>query len=120
MNWTVTPTGGAALGSSSTTTGANGQTSNTVRFPTTASGAVQVKATLASDATKSRHLHCNGDPEYQRHGAADRLRQQSERDREHRVRRPAGRAVEREQRIACRNPGAVLDYRTWNSVLHRR
>jgi uncharacterized protein (TIGR03437 family) len=53
VNWTVTPTGGAVLGSSSTTTDANGQTSNTIQFPTTASGAVQVKATLSTDSTKS-------------------------------------------------------------------
>jgi len=48
INWTVSPSGAASLGSASTTTDANGQTSNTVRFSSGASGNVLVTAALAN------------------------------------------------------------------------
>jgi uncharacterized protein (TIGR03437 family) len=54
VSWSVSPSGAATLGSgASTTTGANGQTSNTLTFATNASGNVQVTAKLASDGTKA-------------------------------------------------------------------
>jgi uncharacterized protein (TIGR03437 family) len=53
VNWTVSPAGAAQLGSAQTTTDANGRTSNTLRFVSTAAGAVTVTATLAGDATKT-------------------------------------------------------------------
>lgn len=53
INWRVSPAGAATLSSSTTTTGSNGQTSNTLRFASTASGTVQVIASLATDASKT-------------------------------------------------------------------
>jgi uncharacterized protein (TIGR03437 family) len=53
VNWSVSPAGAATLGKgASTTTDANGQTSNTLTFPSTANGSVQVTATLSADSTK--------------------------------------------------------------------
>ena len=50
VNWSVTPAGSATLGNSSTITDSNGQASNTLTFSSTASGTVQVKATLAGSS----------------------------------------------------------------------
>ena len=53
INWKVIPSTAASLANSSTTSGSNGQVSNTVTFSSSASGTVQVTATLATDSTKS-------------------------------------------------------------------
>jgi uncharacterized protein (TIGR03437 family) len=53
VNWTVSPAAAATLGNAQTTTDTTGQTSNSLRFASTASGAVTVTATLASDTTKT-------------------------------------------------------------------
>ena len=47
VNWAVSPSGSATLGSTSSTTGANGQASNTVTFSSTAGGTVNITATVA-------------------------------------------------------------------------
>ena len=53
VNWTVSPAAGGNLGSAQTTTDSSGRTSNTLRFPTSATGPVVVTATLATDTTKT-------------------------------------------------------------------
>jgi uncharacterized protein (TIGR03437 family) len=53
VNWVVSPAAAATLGSSTSTSDANGRASNTLRFSSTASGNVSVTATLASDASKT-------------------------------------------------------------------
>ena len=53
VNWTVSPAAGGNLGSAQTTTDSSGRTSNTLRFPTSATGPVVVTATLAADTTKT-------------------------------------------------------------------
>jgi len=47
VNWSVTPTGAATLGAPSTVTDSNGRATNSLTFASNASGAVQVKASLA-------------------------------------------------------------------------
>lgn len=52
VTWTVSPTGAASL-ASSTTTGANGQTSNSVTLSSSASGTVVITATAAGSNSKA-------------------------------------------------------------------
>lgn len=53
VNWTVTPAGAATLSNSSSTSDQNGQVTTNVTLANVANGTVQVKAAVASDATKS-------------------------------------------------------------------
>jgi len=53
VNWAVSPASAASLGSTQTTTDSAGRTQNTLRFATTANGAVTVTATSATDSTKT-------------------------------------------------------------------
>jgi uncharacterized protein (TIGR03437 family) len=63
VNWkVVSPASGATLSNSTTTSGGNGQSTNTVSISNALSGVVQVTASLASDATKSVSFTINVTP----------------------------------------------------------
>jgi len=53
VKWTVASTSGGSVANSTTASGPNGQSSNTLTIPSSLSGLVQVTAALASDPTKS-------------------------------------------------------------------
>src|SRR5262249_50330191 len=62
VNWTVSPSGAATLASTQTTTDSNGQTQNTAKFSSTASGAVTITATSATDGSKTAVFTANAIP----------------------------------------------------------
>lgn len=53
VNWTVSPSTAASLGSAQTTTDSTGRASNSLRFAQTTTGAITITASLASDPSRT-------------------------------------------------------------------